>query len=99
MKLLLFRRRTLAVLACLLAATAMFTAVQYPAAVSAAATQRQLPIYCVQRDQKWSPSPLTRPGVMIESGPRSATAPGTASFSRPTADNRGHPLHSSCSGW
>ncbi|MEQ2456004.1 hypothetical protein [Flavonifractor hominis] len=52
MKLLLFRRRTLAVLACLLAATAMFTAVQYPAAVSAAATQRQLPIYCVQRDQK-----------------------------------------------
>lgn len=52
MKLLLFRRRTLAVLACLLAAAAMFTAVQYPAAVSAAATQRQLPIYCVQRDQK-----------------------------------------------
>ena len=31
---------------------AMFYVVNYPAAVSAYATDRQLPIYCVQRDQK-----------------------------------------------
>ena len=30
----------------------MFYVVNYPAAVGAAATERQLPIYCVQRDQK-----------------------------------------------
>ena len=52
MKLLLFKRKTLTILACALAAAAMFYIVNYPAAVSAAAANRQLPIYCVQRDQK-----------------------------------------------
>ena len=52
MKLLLIRRKRLAVLACILAAAAMFYAVNYPPAVGASATARQLPIYCVQRDQK-----------------------------------------------
>ena len=40
------------VLGCLLAAALMFWVVHYPAAVSVAGTSRQLPIYCVQRDQK-----------------------------------------------
>mgnify|MGYP001543496565 CR=1 FL=1 len=38
--------------AAVLAAAAIFAAVNYPAAVSASAATRQLPIYCVQRDQK-----------------------------------------------
>lgn len=37
---------------CLCLAAAMFYIVNYPAAVGASATTRQLPIYCVQRDQK-----------------------------------------------
>ena len=45
------KRRSLTVLGCLLAAAVMFGAVNAPAVV-ASATQRQLPIYCVQRDQK-----------------------------------------------
>ena len=52
MRVFLFRRKLLAALACALAAAAMFYAVNYPGAVSAAAAERQLPIYCVQRDQK-----------------------------------------------
>ena len=40
------------ILACTLAAVAMFAAVNSPAIVGAAATTRQLPIYRVQRDQK-----------------------------------------------
>lgn len=52
MKFILLRRRTLSLAACLLAAAAIFYAVNFPPAVGAAATQRQLPIYCVQRDQK-----------------------------------------------
>ena len=40
------------VLGCLLATALMFGVVHYPAAVSVAGTSRQLPIYCVQRDQK-----------------------------------------------
>lgn len=52
MKIILLRRKLLAVLACALAAAAMFYVVNYPEAVSAAASKRQLPIYCVQRDQK-----------------------------------------------
>ena len=52
MKLFLVRRKTLVVLACLLAAVAMFYVVNYPTTVNASTTQRQLPIYCVQRDQK-----------------------------------------------
>ncbi len=52
MKMILLKRKTLTVLSCLLAAACMFYVVNYPAAVGAAATERQLPIYCVQRDQK-----------------------------------------------
>ena len=37
---------------CLCLAAVMFYVVNYPAAVGAAAAARQLPIYCVQRDQK-----------------------------------------------
>ena len=51
MKLILLRRKLLVALACGLAALAMFCVVNYPAVVSAAATKRELPIYCVQRDQ------------------------------------------------
>ena len=39
-------------LACLCAAAVMFYVVNYPAAIGAASAARQLPIYCVQRDQK-----------------------------------------------
>ena len=49
---LVLRRKWLALAAAGLAAVAVFAAVNYPAAVSAAAAARQLPIYCVQRDQK-----------------------------------------------
>ncbi len=44
--------KCLAALACAAAAAVMFLAVNSPGAVTATATQRQLPIYCVQRDQK-----------------------------------------------
>ncbi len=37
---------------CLCLAAAMFYIVNFPAAVGASAATRQLPIYCVQRDQK-----------------------------------------------
>lgn len=37
---------------CLCLAALMFYLVNYPAAVGASATTRQLPIYCVQQDQK-----------------------------------------------
>ena len=46
------RPKAPAALCCLALAALMFFAVNYPAAVGAAATQRQLPIYCVRRDQK-----------------------------------------------
>ena len=49
---LVLRRRWLGLAAAGLAAAAIFAAVNYPAAVSASAAARQLPIYCVQRDQK-----------------------------------------------
>ena len=49
---LVLRRRHLALLAAALGAAAIFSAVQMPAAVTAAAAVRQLPIYCVERDQK-----------------------------------------------
>ena len=39
-------------LVCLAAAALMFWVVNYPAVVGASASARQLPIYCVQRDQK-----------------------------------------------
>ncbi|WP_130869749.1 hypothetical protein [Intestinimonas massiliensis (ex Afouda et al. 2020)] len=51
-KILLFRKKPLTVLACVLAAALIFYVVNYPYAATVAATQRQLPIYCVQRDQK-----------------------------------------------
>ena len=46
------RRKYLTVLACFVLACAMLWTVNYPAAVGASASPRQLPIYCVQRDQK-----------------------------------------------
>ena len=49
---LVLRRKWLTLAAAGLAAAAIFAAVNYPAAVSASAATRQLPIYCVQRDQK-----------------------------------------------
>ena len=50
---LILKRRHLALLCAALVSAAVFTAVSLaPAAVSAAAAQRQLPIYCVERDQK-----------------------------------------------
>jgi len=42
----------LMVLGCALAAAVMFGVVNHPAIVGAAAATRELPIYCVQRDQK-----------------------------------------------
>ncbi|MBE6956702.1 MAG: deacetylase [Ruminococcaceae bacterium] len=47
-----FRRKHLTAFACLLATCAIFWTVNYPAAVGASTGPRQLPIYCVQRDQK-----------------------------------------------
>jgi len=52
MKLFLVKRKMLSAVACLLAAAAMFYVVNYPAVVGVSASARQLPIYCVQRDQK-----------------------------------------------
>ena len=46
------RGRTVKAALCLCLAAAIFYVVNYPPAVGAAATTRQLPIYCVQRDQK-----------------------------------------------
>lgn len=48
----ILRRRHLALLCAVLLSAAIFAAVNAPAAVSAAAAVRQLPIYCVERDQK-----------------------------------------------
>ena len=50
--LLLTRKKWWTALACLLAAAAMFYAANFPAVVGVSASARQLPIYCVQRDQK-----------------------------------------------
>ena len=52
MRLFLLKRKMFTAAACLLAACAMFYIVNHPAVVGAAAATRQLPIYCVQRDQK-----------------------------------------------
>ena len=52
MKLYLIRRRVFTAGLCLLAAAAMLYVVNHPAIVGASATTRQLPIYCVARDQK-----------------------------------------------
>ena len=52
MKMFLFKRKILTAAVCLLLAAGMFYVVNHPAIVGAAAAARQLPIYCVQRDQK-----------------------------------------------
>lgn len=52
MRFFVLRRRRLALLAAALMSVAIFAAVNYPAAVSASVATRQLPIYCVERDQK-----------------------------------------------
>ena len=52
MKTFLIRRRTLSLIVCAAAVCLMFYVVNYPTAVDASASARQLPIYCVQRDQK-----------------------------------------------
>ena len=46
------RRKWWSAAACLCLGAAMFYVVNYPAAVGVSSTARQLPIYCVQRDQK-----------------------------------------------
>lgn len=51
-KIILLRRRHLAVPAALLCICALCLVANLPAYVSAAATTRQLPIYCVEREQK-----------------------------------------------
>ena len=51
-KVLLLRRQYLLILAALILAGGIFGVVSWPAAVSATAAQRQLPIYSVDRDQK-----------------------------------------------
>ena len=51
-KILLLDRRVVTALVCALCAAAMLAVVNAPAAVTAGGTQRQLPIYCVERDQK-----------------------------------------------
>lgn len=52
MKVVLLKRKLCSAALCLLAAVGIFYLVNFPPAVGAAATTRQLPIYCVQRDQK-----------------------------------------------
>ncbi len=52
MKLFVLKRKMFTAGACLLLAAIMLGVVNHPAIVGAAATTRQLPIYCVQRDQK-----------------------------------------------
>ena len=52
MKVFVIRSRALAAAVCALAAMGMFWAVNHPAVVGVSASTRQLPIYCVQRDQK-----------------------------------------------
>ena len=52
MRAFLIRRSSISLAICGIAAVLMFYVVNYPAAVDASASARQLPIYCVQRDQK-----------------------------------------------
>ena len=48
----LSRKKLWSVLLCMCLAAAMFCTINAPQVVGSAATTRQLPIYCVQRDQK-----------------------------------------------
>ena len=52
MKIIYLRRKVLAAAGCLAAAFLMCWVAASPEAVGAAATERQLPIYCVQKDYK-----------------------------------------------
>ena len=51
-RIILLRRKVLAAIACALAAVLMLQVINNPAVVGAAASVRQLPIYCVQKDYK-----------------------------------------------
>ncbi len=51
-KIIYLRRKIVAAVACVIAAAAMLYVVNSPMVVGAAATSRQLPIYCVQKDYK-----------------------------------------------
>ncbi len=51
-KILFLKKKWWTAAVCLCLAAVMFCVVNYPAAIGAAAPTRQLPIYCVQRDQK-----------------------------------------------
>ena len=59
MRIVVFRRRWLTALGCLVAAVAMFGVVTNPAAIGAAATQRQLPIYAVEENPQQKQAALT----------------------------------------
>ena len=52
MKLFFIKRRILAAAAAVAAVAAMAAVVNFPSAVMTSAATRQLPIYCVERDQK-----------------------------------------------
>lgn len=52
LKTILLKKKAVSAAACLLAAVGIFYVVNFPPVVGASATERQLPIYCVQRDQK-----------------------------------------------
>ena len=52
LKIVFLRRKMLAAVGCLAAAFLMCWVAASPKAVGVAATDRQLPIYCVRRDQK-----------------------------------------------
>ena len=52
MKIFLFKKRWLMAAAGVLATIAMAAAAAVPSAVTASVSTRQLPIYCVDRDQK-----------------------------------------------
>ena len=64
----LIHRRWWSAAACLCLATAIFYVINYPAVIGAASTTRQLPIYCVQRDQKLVSISFDAAGVMSECG-------------------------------
>ena len=59
MKILVFRRRWITVVGCAIAAIAMFGVVPNPAAVGAASTERELPIYAVEGDETEKKAALT----------------------------------------
>ena len=52
MRILLVRKKCCLAVLGLIAATGIFTAVNLPFAVSTAATERQLPIYCVDKGEE-----------------------------------------------